>query len=653
MPTTQTPHRTPLKRVSQGSLFALSRSAAYPDAPHGLGFLEPAMSEFVDETEALQANIEGMKNLSDSLTKFNESFASWLYIMNMNALTVDWPQAPADASFLMAKQRAERDALNAIEAIKASKREADAADRTAMTEVTDVEVTFSENVTTNTSTQTSKSATAPKKKPGKAKLSAKEKKERSLEIEKVISCLPLEFRGSDPNLRRSMETVIEGLMNVVPQGIKLIDLIKPPDLIQARVNKCLIALVNRKVVRKDNSTGTALQEQKRRRAERFESTRNLDTFADLTLGISDDENDVDADEFIPAPPSGSIAQYAPMLLQPVDPLSITTHVKPIQLSPHPESNIELSPPEAASTSSTKSSPLPAKKHKKKRKGKSKPNKWADGCMYAELLEMVDDPSEAWTGDGLPADLENGWVALAPVPQGKRCLAVTQAAVGAPSHATLRSRLLGKVLLNRFPSTLPPHTVLDCVLDTRWKENGVLHVLDVIKWKGQDISDCETAFRFWWRDTRLGELPFSGPPPKAADSMTSAYTFPYPITLLPVPYHIDTTIPSFLTHIVPSVRIPRSVGILAPTPTSEGMDVDSSLGAVQWTNVTIEPDGMLLYVKAASYEAGTSPLSSWVPIISYDGLESPLDLFERLVRRRVTCTSGNVGEVSGADVEMEL
>ena len=29
---------------------------------------------------------------------------------------------------------------------------------------------------------------------------------------------------------------------------------KPPDLNQARVNKCLIALVNRKIVQKDNST---------------------------------------------------------------------------------------------------------------------------------------------------------------------------------------------------------------------------------------------------------------------------------------------------------------------------------------------------------------------------------------------------------------
>ncbi|KAF8064126.1 DASH complex subunit Dam1-domain-containing protein [Lyophyllum atratum] len=260
MPTTQTPHRTPLKRVSQGSLFALSRSGAFPDAPHGLGFLEPAMSEFVDETETLQANIENMKNLSDSLATFNESFASWLYIMNMNALTTDWPQAPTDASFIMAKRRAERDALNAMEALKTKKREAEAAaaDRTTMTEVTEAEMTFAGNITTNTSGQTSKSAVAPKKKPGKPKLSAKEKKERSLEIEKIISCLPLEFRGSDPSLRRSMENVVEGLLSSASRAVKLTDLITPPDLTQARVNKCLIALVNRKVVRKDNSTGTVL-----------------------------------------------------------------------------------------------------------------------------------------------------------------------------------------------------------------------------------------------------------------------------------------------------------------------------------------------------------------------------------------------------------
>lgn len=111
-----------------------------------------------------------------------------------------------------------------------------------------------------------------------------------IEIERIISCLPLEFRGSDPvcsfahspgriftcrqNLRRNMEGVIEGLMNAPGNTVKcrfssttfihnqitqsfrlsVTDLIKPPDLSQARVNKCLIALVNRKAVQKENNT---------------------------------------------------------------------------------------------------------------------------------------------------------------------------------------------------------------------------------------------------------------------------------------------------------------------------------------------------------------------------------------------------------------
>jgi hypothetical protein len=62
------------------------------------------------------------------------------------------------------------------------------------------------------------------------------------------------------------------------------------------------------------------------------------------------------------------------------------------------------------------------------------------------------------------------------------------------NTTIRSRVLGKPLIPRFPSPLPPDTVLDCILDQNWKENGILHVLDVIKWKGQDIADCESSFR---------------------------------------------------------------------------------------------------------------------------------------------------------------
>jgi DASH complex subunit DAM1 len=74
-----------------------------------------------------------------------------------------------------------------------------------------------------------------------------------------------------------METVVEAMMDSEGRGVKcmffssnllmpriltteysgtypVLDLVAPPDLNQARVNKCLIALVNRKIVQKDNST---------------------------------------------------------------------------------------------------------------------------------------------------------------------------------------------------------------------------------------------------------------------------------------------------------------------------------------------------------------------------------------------------------------
>lgn len=58
------------------------------------------------------------------------------------------------------------------------------------------------------------------------------------------------------------------------------------------------------------------------------------------------------------------------------------------------------------------------------------NKWADKCMYAELLEMTEGFSTADVGrDGIPDDIETGWVAVTPVPLGKRCLAVTHQASG--------------------------------------------------------------------------------------------------------------------------------------------------------------------------------------------------------------------------------
>jgi snurportin-1 len=68
-----------------------------------------------------------------------------------------------------------------------------------------------------------------------------------------------------------------------------------------------------------------------------------------------------------------------------------------------------------------------------------------------------------------------------------------------------------------------------------------------------------------------------------------------------------------------------------------MDIESpqSRGhATRTFQAEIQPDGLLLYVSQAIYEPGTSPLSSWVPLVSpaADGAgtetTSPLDVFER-------------------------
>ncbi|KZT24839.1 hypothetical protein NEOLEDRAFT_1134514, partial [Neolentinus lepideus HHB14362 ss-1] len=255
-----TPHRTPLRRISQGSLFALSRSNAFPDAPHGLGFIEPVMSELLDEAEALQTNIEGLKQLSESLETFNEAFAGYLYMMSMNSLTVDWTQEPTEVSYELAKRRAEDEALSAAQP-PPGEAEPSRSDKTTTATEGPGETTYAADNTTFMALPSSRTPPepAPKvKKKGKPKLTAKEKKERALFIEKVVHALPLEYRGNDPTLRRHIEMVITPLMDRAGQGIRLHDLVAPPDLNQARVNKCLIVLVNRKIVQKDNSTGQVL-----------------------------------------------------------------------------------------------------------------------------------------------------------------------------------------------------------------------------------------------------------------------------------------------------------------------------------------------------------------------------------------------------------
>ncbi|THH06096.1 hypothetical protein EW145_g4322 [Phellinidium pouzarii] len=405
-----------------------------------------------------------------------------------------------------------------------------------------------------------------------------------------------------------------------------------------------------------------------KRSQRVDAARQLDQFAGLSLGVSSDEDDSD-DAFQSGAsrvPMQGVAHLASLL-------------STIDAEPPPESRTPSPYPEQGE-SKTKV------KKKNKSKGKKKPNKWANKCMYAELLEMREGP--LWTGsqgisngtqhDGIPDDLETAWVGLAPIPVGKRCLAVTMQSAGVSGivpNTILRSRLLGKVLIHPFPSPLPPNTILDCILDENWKTNGLLHVLDVVRWKNQDVGECEASFRFWWRDTRLSEMPVWPLPPPHKSSFSNAristhpvYRFPYPTTFVSVPYITPISLEILLDEILSRARNGRDMRLKIPVlldgsstrdpiGDAEEMQIDYTSGQngarglwsadrIQDVDVPIRSDGLFLYVGEASYEAGESPLSVWVPRVSYElsydeattsanadangksAKESPLDSFER-------------------------
>lgn len=75
----------------------------------------------------------------------------------------------------------------------------------------------------------------------------------------------------------------------------------------------------------------------------------------------------------------------------------------------------------------------------------------------------------------------------------------------------------------------------------------------------------------------------------------------------------------------------------PPPPSPDILISPSLMSI---SADVAADGLLLYIAEASYEPGTSPLSSWIPITGYNEekgmgtpvlgrpVEGPLDLFQR-------------------------
>ena len=150
----------------------------------------------------------------------------------------------------------------------------------------------------------------------------------------------------------------------------------------------------------------------------MENERHIDLFADLNLGLSDDEDGNNDD---PGIVREGIAQLVPLLPRSEADAGLAS--LPSQESRAKSSAAGTSPQTPPAFSSSKRK---GKRKKATKASNKKTSPWADKCMYAELLEMHESV-DLWDGggeDGLPGDLETGWVALAPVPVGKRCLAIS-------------------------------------------------------------------------------------------------------------------------------------------------------------------------------------------------------------------------------------
>ncbi|KAF4974076.1 hypothetical protein FZEAL_8977 [Fusarium zealandicum] len=101
---------TPLRPSSRSSFRDSARGAGEGDAPFPLNAFEPAFAELSDAMADLEANMMHFQLMHESLARFSESFASFLYGLNMNAFCVDFPEGPVPESFRRDRTRQEQPA---------------------------------------------------------------------------------------------------------------------------------------------------------------------------------------------------------------------------------------------------------------------------------------------------------------------------------------------------------------------------------------------------------------------------------------------------------------------------------------------------------------------------------------------------------------
>ncbi|KAF1920406.1 DASH complex subunit Dam1-domain-containing protein [Ampelomyces quisqualis] len=91
---------TPLRPSSRSSLRdSVQRGRCAASSGNALEGLQDGFAELSDAMADLEQNFMQLQLMHESLARFSESFAGFLYGMNMNAFCVDFPEAPIAESF--------------------------------------------------------------------------------------------------------------------------------------------------------------------------------------------------------------------------------------------------------------------------------------------------------------------------------------------------------------------------------------------------------------------------------------------------------------------------------------------------------------------------------------------------------------------------
>ncbi|WFD00312.1 DASH complex subunit dam1 [Malassezia yamatoensis] len=294
------PTSTPIRRISSGSLATSSRLQNQASTP--LSFLQrEALPMLDEETSTLQQNLAQIHEIHTALHTFDESFATFLYGIKMNAFCVEWPEAPSEQDLARPRPSTKMPTIasNPMTRIDASADDSYRTDSDSSLpgpgSIRDLRATPKAQTTSHgqrrvvnrreipkrqqpqpkpatnqwkrqeamrnqapkhTQSQTELSGSdckqagksrtqltrraEPQPVPKKIPLAIKRRREAF--AEQIIDTMPLEYRNGDANQRRLLQHILLALISSQEQGVRVAELAKPPELPAGKVNKALIAL---------------------------------------------------------------------------------------------------------------------------------------------------------------------------------------------------------------------------------------------------------------------------------------------------------------------------------------------------------------------------------------------------------------------------